>query len=163
MTTKRRPLRRKKGKLQIKIKSWEFPAPAKKLNLFAIVTPSGHFFFIFQCFSVLVLKIYCVGETLNKILSVAKRNLLRARRRPRRRRTKWAWRTARWGTTTPRSPSVRGKTSGGLAGVAGDICCCQDDQDLQRRQESRGREEREVQRGRGERGKTACEYRLGLD
>ena len=50
-----------------------------------------------------------------------------------------------------------------LAGAVGDICCFQDDQDLQRRQESRGWSEREVQRGRGERGKTACEYKLGLD
>ena len=50
-----------------------------------------------------------------------------------------------------------------LAGAGGDIYCCQDDQDLQRRQESRGWSEREVQRGRGERGKAACEYRLGLE
>ena len=84
MTTKRRPLRRKKGKLLIRIKSWEFRAPEQKWRIFQF-------------------------ETLNKILSVAKRSPLKARRWPRRRRTKWAWRTARSGTTTPRSPSVRGK------------------------------------------------------
>ena len=120
MTTKRRPLRRKKGKLQIKIKSWEFQALAPKWRFFQFkkqhfvtMTPSGQF---------LVLKIYSVGKTLNKILSVAKRNLPRARRRPRRRRTRWAWRTARSGTTTPRSPSVRGEKCGGLEAAAGINC-----------------------------------------
>ena len=94
MTTKRRPLRRKKGKLLIRIKSWEFRAPDQKWRIFQF-------------------------ETLNKILSVAKRSPLKARRWPRRRRTKWAWRTARSGTTTPRSPSVRGKNGWGLVVAAG--------------------------------------------